>query len=91
MDIMTMERTAREAMADGDLKKSRDIYNNLIELNPQNPLYFTYLGEVYQRLGNAIEAQRCRAMAAVLMDPQPIQPHPPATPQAPGPAETNTT
>jgi len=37
MDIMEMERTAREAMADGDLKKSRDIYNKLIELMPQNP------------------------------------------------------
>lgn len=91
MDIMEMERTAREAMADGDLKKSRDIYNKLIELMPQNPLYFTYLGEVYQRLGNAAEAQRCRAAAAALMNPRPVQAQQTVAPQAaPVPVETNT-
>ncbi len=71
MDIMETERTAREALAEGDLRKSRDLYTKLIEFIPQNPLYFTYLGEIYQRLGNVAEAQKCRAAAAALLAPQP--------------------
>ena len=71
---MEMERTAREALAEGDLKKSMDLYTKLIELIPQNPLYFTYLGEIFQRLGNVVEAQKCRAAAAALLVPQPQSP-----------------
>jgi peptidoglycan hydrolase CwlO-like protein len=73
-NIFEMEQQAREAMAGGDLKKSRDIYSRLIELSPQNPMYFTYLGEVYQRLGNSADAQKCRARSAALLAPQPSVP-----------------
>jgi tetratricopeptide (TPR) repeat protein len=82
-----MEQQAREAMAGGDLKKARDLYSRLIELSPQNPMYFTYMGEVYQRFGNFAEAQKCRARAAELLaPPAPAQPQPWASPAGSPPA-----
>ena len=67
-NIIDIENQALEAFNEGDYKRAKKIYYNLIQLSPKIPRYYEYLGECHQRLGERQLAENCKTKVKSLTE-----------------------